>query len=846
MYLVKKERIMLPQHTNPTETRLTTRGSVRKQVSAVAPYNFVPLPSQTVVADTPPAQNGDLGFSGYITCRLKTLTPLYTRAAMSADQYRQWAGQIREMMADEALRREYAQFFHVDDKNRPVIPGSSLRGMIRSLMEIICFGRFQSVTEKQLFFRTMDNSSVGDHYRSRMMNNVEAGVLRKNGDRYFIQKWEHVRIHRSKLYGGLYQGSGPMKTPSWSGALHQYQQVWVRLTKSGYLVDDIKDQPTAGYREGILVITGDIPKKKKEHVLLKPVSNPQEIEVHEDLVEQFQDDDQVTLWQQKAFPMDQPTSGGRERKGLLRKGSLLETEGDPVFFLRENGKLSFFGRAAMFRLPYTNAPADHVPERVRRMANNTDAEIVDLVDAIFGYIAEEERTHGAAGRVFFGDAHCTSTKDIWLKPNEEVTTPAILSSPKPTSFQHYLVQDKTRHPAGSPGEAHDPDVKDALAHYGTPTPTETIVRGHKLYWHKEGTDSVTPESIQAQDSPINWSNDTQHTQIRPVNAGVSFEFRVYFDNLRDHELGALLWALRLPMSSNGNLCRHKLGMGKPLGLGSVKLGINVTTVQRRRRYKQLFHNDDWFYGETTAHEIQSDSHAQDEISIEKFMTKFEEYLLSRLYPNKAERPARLAHHPRMVTLAALLAWPGPSNYLTRYMEIRRVDPGDTDANWYNEFQARPVLPDPLHITDSLNPDSGRKREVAFTGPKLAYRDNNNHGISQPSVIDPNKVLNQLSKKSDDSDADPITGHEPSTPKETRDLQEGQIIWTTVVRTSFNASYLEAGETGMEGKLPDTEMTDEARSDIPGHFTPGKKCPLWIREVNVKRKRLTFTMKDPKS
>lgn len=834
---------MLPQHTNPTETRLTTRGSVRKQVSAVAPYNFVPLPNQTVVADTPPAQNGDLGFSGYITCQLKTLTPIYTRAAMSADQYRQWAGQIREMMADEALRREYAQFFHVDDKNRPVIPGSSLRGMIRSLMEIICFARFQSVTEKQLFFRTMDNSSVGDHYRSRMMNNVEAGVLRKNGDRYFIEKWEHVRIHRSKLYGGLYQGTGPMKTPSWSGALHQYQQVWVRLTRSGYLVDDIKEQPTAGYREGILVITGDIPRKEKEHILLKPVSILQEIEVHEDLIEQFQDDDQVTLWQQKAFPVDQPTSGGRERKGLLRKSSLLETEGDPVFFLREDGKLSFFGRAAMFRLPYTNAPADHVPELVRRVANSTDTEIVDLVEAIFGYVAEEDRAHGAAGRVFFGDAHCTSAKDIWLKPNEEVTTPSILSSPKPTSFQHYLVQDKTRHPAGSPGEAHDPDIKDALAHYGTPTPTETVVRGHKLYWHKEGTDSVTAESIQTQNPPSDWRNDTQHTQIRPVNAGVDFKFSIQFENLRNYELGALLWALQLPMDSNGNSCRHKLGMGKPLGLGSVALEVDVTITQRGQRYKQLFVDNQWFRGDRPVPKAQRESDP-DEPNVQGLMTKFEDYLLSHLYPNQTQRPARLAHHPRIAMLAALLAWPGPSNDLTRYMEIRHVEPSDDDRNWYNEFQARPVLPDPMHISDSLNPDSGRKREVASKGSKLVYSDSSNRDPSRSSVIDPTEVLNQLAEKSDDSEVNVVAEHEPSSPRDTRDLKEGQLIWTTVTRTSFNAAYLKAGETGMEGTLPNTEMTDEARSDIAGNFTVGEKWPLWVRDVNIRRKRLTFTMKAP--
>ena len=57
-------------------------------------------------------------------------------------------------------------------------------------------------------------------------------------------------------------------------------------------------------------------------------------------------------------------------------------------------------------------------------------------------------------------------------------------------------------------------------------------------------------------------------------------FHVDFDNLDDTELGLLLYALR-PKDT----FRHKLGLGKRLGLGSVRIDpLAVFYVDRQQRY----------------------------------------------------------------------------------------------------------------------------------------------------------------------------------------------------------------------------------------------------------------------
>ena len=85
----------------------------------INPYNFV-------LSDRPMGRKGPntheclRGYSGLITCRLETRTPIFTPAPAQRA-----AGKPAEL-----------RFF----RNRPVLPGSSLKGMLRSLAEAIANG----------------------------------------------------------------------------------------------------------------------------------------------------------------------------------------------------------------------------------------------------------------------------------------------------------------------------------------------------------------------------------------------------------------------------------------------------------------------------------------------------------------------------------------------------------------------------------------------------------------------------------------------------------------------------------------------------------------------------------
>jgi CRISPR-associated protein (TIGR03986 family) len=711
--------VSLPKHINPDQDH-----------AARAPYNFVPLPDRVVQAvasaDELPSHDCYLDghHTGFFTVTLRTKTPLYIRGGLSTAKS-QGTDELSEFEQAEAEKsgqppqdfrramKNKPDFFATINPNQPVIPGSSLRGMLRSLVEIITYSKVQWVTDKKLFFRTMDDSVVGESYRQRMMDNVESGFLQRDGDSYIIRTCTMVRVHHDKFNGisALFEGRAPNQWPKWRGSPRQHMPVWVTLKPGGNFVDEIslEKNSTPGWQEGRLVITGNMPGRKdgtggknKEFVFLLPARGAPEVRIPAEILERFHDDDQITQWQQKAFPKDTPRQNGRARSGLLI------TEPDeyeePVFFLRESGELTFFGRAKMFRLPYQERPLDLIPPELRR------PEEVDFAEAMFGFVRtrqelEEMRQRNLrvpqqgdkgfayAGRVFVSDGHYHDAQGSpWLSDAPEgIIEPHILASPKPTSFQHYLTQ-------GTPNN------RKTLSHYDSNADageSVTTLRGLKLYW-AQGEKTAADLQAEPKDSrdeqrafekgtdgkPRVKGSSTQHTRMKPVAAGKTFTLQVYFENLTDIELGALHWALAVPDC-------HRLGMGKPLGMGVVKLeNIEMHLTQRDSRYRRLFDNETWNTGENDK--------APDD-----FITRFEAYMQTKV----AIGSEKFRAIERIRMLLTMLTW--------REKEQQR------DQRQYmsdlQDFRYRPVLPDPLNL-GGVTRSRGRGYEAGGNPPVKQRRE----------------------------------------------------------------------------------------------------------------------------
>lgn len=158
----------------------------------------------------------------------------------------------------------------------------------------------------------------------------------------------------------------------------------------------------------------------------------------------------------------------------------------------------------------------------------------------------------------------------------------ILSSPKPPSPSFYL------QPRRGPTRAIS---KAELAQ----APDQFQWRGRKAYLHalRDADRRVRPLDSQGRPDPAGrppWQTEDpkdaktalQKVRVTPFAVGNRFEFSLRFANLSREELESLCAALRPAPKFE-----HKIGIGKPIGLGSVQLEfISLKLSDRHARYRQ--------------------------------------------------------------------------------------------------------------------------------------------------------------------------------------------------------------------------------------------------------------------
>ena len=672
------ERTQPPQHKDPT----------RRDRIAVAPYNFVPITNRVVAFREDdlqlPEPNEDRKphplainhseyhvrkYSGWIDVALVTKTPVYVRAPLTQAEFGK-TEQEKETKTNIEQLRNKPEFFHTGDSDRPVIPGSSLRGMIRSMVEIVAHGKLSPVTDNHLIYRAVgDTSSHGDAYREQLFESdntrhnyftprFKGGYMgcTPNGE-WYIQPAQEVsgttfaRISHKLIPHNLKRWGQSKNASEIYVAINDYDYKPVR---GGFVhmkraqVVEANSIPKQSLIKAAMSQSGRIPKKTSEIVIFDVDESAEPIIIPND--SDSPDGDMIAAYRDQISP---------EQKEILGNRGVFVVD-QPVLYLMEGDKLVFFGHTQMFRIPYRFSPRDMLPWE--HCANA----LVDFAELMFGRVKrqrDQEGLQAIAGRVFVGEA---TTEEInpWL-PGNAIIVPKILASPKPTTFQHYLTQSR-------------PDIESGkgLETYNS-TPRHTTLRGHKLYWHKGG---LQRDEYEADPGDIK-GKESQYTRIKPVREGVRFTFRIRFENLAAVELGALWWAIALPTQGD---FYHKIGMAKPLGLGSVKLTPALHLCDPQVRYEELFADNQFCTGEVP-----------ESVSIEirqQSITLFENLICRQLGYTDFTKSARIQ------MLLEMLRWPGPQPYQekTRYMEIEFHDP-TAKRGKRNEYRDRPVLPTPVDV-----------------------------------------------------------------------------------------------------------------------------------------------------
>ncbi len=558
--------------------------------------------------------------NGWIDVEIEAITPLYIRGTLTESEVKQQAD-IKEVEQDLDSKDKPRDSKNKPDFFAPVkrisIPGSSLRGMTRNMVEIVSFGKFEFFEDRRLYYRGLaDQSNLREEYQSKMSSfdrqkrraqyNFSVGVLRKS-----TNPKENKGLHfEIKSSGDRFDRILKSEAKS-------------RVERNGEKYEEFKF-----YRLGkdFLVVSGNMPNKKYDWLIYYPHDDAEIIAIDTEDIRNYEQD----------------RTRGKRVTDMRMLDKARKGEEVPCFFVRwkekdkkedekDKNRVSF-GHTGMFRLAYEKTIDDHIKQE-------EDKDKIDFAEAIFG----NEKTH--SGRVFFEDAFLIDGQG---DPQLEARSPKILSSPKPTTFQQYLVQNSTE--------------KKELNHYNS----NSSIRGYKCYWHKSGEDEKW-----VQTDKLIEKNDKQYTSIQPVKPGTRFHGRIRFENLSNEELGALLFALDLPKG-----CGHKLGMGKPLGLGSISVTPTLYLSDVKKRYREFF--AEWYNDVPMSNELDEKKQV------------FERYVLGQLGESKLDRlweTDRL--HELLVMLRYDLGKNLEKNGKNRYFTIEK-----------NEFKDRHILPKPSALVST--------------------------------------------------------------------------------------------------------------------------------------------------
>lgn len=496
-----------------------------------SPYNFVPLSDKVVmpfwakhISHDIPFENG---LSGVLNLKIKAESPIYVRN-----------GVFRKDVEKEN-KQEINSFNYFE--NKQFIPATSIKGMLRSVMEIMSFGRMANkVDDNRYSVRDFQNTNI--YNIAELSTTVSCGWLKKENGEYYLQDCgEPGRISHEKIdakfntnMSSFFQDKDNVR-PNSKSAWFKYDKFHTvkgtRLfTGEKVVLRYICDFDENG-REGTIVFTGQPTHrfmkngkwegKHLEFVFFKNSNSFEKVDdkVIKNLFFAYFDHDKT----------QQKDDWKKLRKPKLEGGK----EAIPVFFRKNaDGTIKDMGLSFLYKITYNNSIKEVIDKK------QTDAESYDLAETIFGYTEKET---ALKGRVHISHAFLTNGVPSLLQ------TSAVLSGPKASYYPNYVKQTA---PNGN------------VRQYLTFMDSTSEIRGWKRYPIR--SNGVVPN--------INNQNDRVTTSFIPLNEGAEFELAIRYHNLREEELGALISAITF---HNTEGVYHSIGMAKPLGYGKVTLSIDL-------------------------------------------------------------------------------------------------------------------------------------------------------------------------------------------------------------------------------------------------------------------------------
>ena len=544
----------------------------------VNPYNFVPLQKE---CKRKVVERGTL--TGVIEYSLLTKTPMFipdTNDVESEELKKQ-----KENGEIVKVNHYKYKFFSYGD-GIPVIPGSEMRGMLRSNFEILTNSCLSGIDDKSVL--------------SKRTNEVfKAGLIKKNGKQYDLYEADDCLL-RAELIDGKLEDNWVDDVTHWGKKYYKDASLVFKEGQKVYFTyqERIKDRKVNGKPLALAVQCEEDSSKEKGYVIMgedgprqRNIRRTQKHCCHIFTLKKKKNNAGVLELKNGRIQTEEVLIVEKIDTGILDKNlaeyknngkniydkykeqwSLFKDEGAdgeyfPVYYSAIGKKIVFLSPACITREVYITKIEDLINEHKTCDGKKGLCPACSL----FGML---NNGVNSVSRVRVTDMY-VDEKTVINESYERELCIRPLSTPKLNNMEFYMKR---------PNEnawfwTYDYYVdKDGNIHILEDDDKE--INGRKFYWHNMNVDL---DRITASKNDLNKT-------IRPLKAGMGFKGKVYFENITDTELKQLIYVLNggnfdFETSIENRKHGYKLGAAKPLGLGSVALMVDKVMLREIKTVK---------------------------------------------------------------------------------------------------------------------------------------------------------------------------------------------------------------------------------------------------------------------
>ena len=506
----------------------------------INPYHFIPL---TEKCNREKENNDGSLLTGKIIVEIGVKTPLFipnisSERKVECDNKKENSVQEKEHSCFEFFsyhqykEEEIMEEIKEEDICMPVIPGSEIRGMIRSNYEAVTESCMSALSlEKPLFKRTSDCYKLG-----------WLTVKEKEITLYQAKNIYKINLEDPSIQN-LKDGEKVVFTVSGgkeAGKIREFKNEKLNENERiGYL---LKGEKGPVFRES--------KKKKMKHwaKVLEQDSNKKEVSLNTETIQSFEKvlktyADERINHNINTEPKHNGYKEYSERWDEIKKAK--NGSGIPVYFskVKENYYLS---PACITKESYLKS----IEQIIKEQGSFQPCAKEELCQAcnLFGMVDENGKS-AKASKIRFADAVWSDSEDY--KTCFEMKTLEELAQPKLSATEFYLQK---------PDNA-DFWTYDYKAEEGKIELYKANIMGRKFYWHQKVDNWYLPDNV-----PKTNRNKT----VRMLKKG-TFQETIYFEKITENQLKQLLYLLNISNIEKNS--GFKIGMGKPLGLGSITMKV---------------------------------------------------------------------------------------------------------------------------------------------------------------------------------------------------------------------------------------------------------------------------------